>query len=50
MDDLGVGVQFSVEARDFSLSHNVQTGSEVHSASCTTGSGGCFPWGKATGA
>jgi hypothetical protein len=32
---------------DFSSSLCVQTGSGAHPASCTMGTGGTFPWGKA---
>jgi hypothetical protein len=35
------------EARDFSSSLCVQTGSEAHPASCTMGTGGPFPGAKA---
>jgi hypothetical protein len=47
---VGVAVRFSVEARDFSLLHSVQTASGAHPACYSMGTGGCFPWGKAAGA
>jgi hypothetical protein len=41
------GVRFPAEAKHFSSNPCVQTGSEVHPASCTMGTGGSFPGGKA---
>jgi hypothetical protein len=40
-------VRSPAEARDFSSSLCVQTGSVAHPASCTVGTGGPFPGGKA---
>jgi hypothetical protein len=40
----------SRQGQDFSLLHSVQTGSGAHTASCTMGTGGSFPGGKAAGA
>jgi hypothetical protein len=37
----------AIEAKDFSSSLFVQTGSGAHPASCTMGTGGPFPGGKA---
>jgi hypothetical protein len=45
--DRGVGVRFPAGARDFTTLHNVQTSSGVHLASCTMGTAGSFPGGKA---
>jgi hypothetical protein len=45
--DRAIGVRFPLEARDFSSSLCVQTGSDAHPASCTMGTGGPFPGGKA---
>jgi hypothetical protein len=39
----------SRQEQDFSMLHRVQTGSGAHPASCTVGTGGSFPRGKATG-
>jgi hypothetical protein len=36
-------------ARDFSLLHNIQTGSGAHPASYTIGTGGSFPGGMRPG-
>jgi hypothetical protein len=47
LDDRATGVQPLVEAKDFSCSLCVQTGSEAHPASCTVGTRGPFPGGKA---
>jgi hypothetical protein len=41
------GVRSPVRAKDFSSSLYVQTGSGAHPASCTMGTGGPFPEGKA---
>jgi hypothetical protein len=40
-------VRSPAEAKDFSSILCVQTGSEAHPASCTMGTGGPFPGGKA---
>jgi hypothetical protein len=37
-----LGFRFQVGTRDFSLLHNVQTGSRVHPTSCTVGNGTLF--------
>jgi hypothetical protein len=47
LDDRAIGVRFSAGAKDFSSSPCVQTGSGAHQASCTMGTGGPFPGGKA---
>jgi hypothetical protein len=47
VSDWTIGVRSSSEAEDFSSSLCVQTGCEVHPATCTMGSGGPFPGGKA---
>jgi hypothetical protein len=41
------GVRSPAASKDFSASLCVQTGSGAHPASCTTGTGGPFPGGKA---
>jgi hypothetical protein len=41
------GVRSPTEAEDFSSNLCVQTGSGAHPASCTMGTGGSFPGGKA---
>jgi hypothetical protein len=41
------GVRSPAGAKDFSSSLCVQTGSGAHPASCTMGTGGLFPGGKA---
>jgi hypothetical protein len=41
------GVRFPTETQDFSSNLCVQTGSGAHPASCTMGTGGSFPGGKA---
>jgi hypothetical protein len=46
LDDRAIGIQSSAEAKDFSSSLCVQTGSEAHPASCTMGIGGPFPENK----
>jgi hypothetical protein len=46
LDDRAIGVRFPAEAKDFSCSLCVQTGSGAHPASCTMGTGGPFPGGK----
>jgi hypothetical protein len=45
--DRAIGVRSPAGAKDFSSNLCVQTGSEAHPASCTMGTGGPFPWGKA---
>jgi hypothetical protein len=47
LDDRAIGVQSPAGAEDFSSSLCVQTGSGAHPASCTVGTGGPFPGGKA---
>jgi hypothetical protein len=47
LDDRAIEVRSPVEAKDLSSSLCVQTGSEVYPASCTMGTGGPFPGGKA---
>jgi hypothetical protein len=47
LDDRAIEVRSPAEARDFSSSLCVQTGSGAHPASCTMGTGGPFPGGKA---
>jgi hypothetical protein len=47
LDDRAIGVRSPAGAKDFSFSLFVQTGSGVHPASCTMGTGGPFPGGKA---
>jgi hypothetical protein len=47
LDDRAIGVRSPAEAEDFSSSLFVQTGSGAHPASCTMGTGGPFPGGKA---
>jgi hypothetical protein len=47
MDDRAIAVRSPAGAKDFSSSLCVQTGSEAHPASCTMGTGGTFPGGKA---
>jgi hypothetical protein len=46
LDDRAIGVRSQAEAKDFSSSLCVQTGSGAHPASCTMGTGGPFPGGK----
>jgi hypothetical protein len=45
--DWTTGVRSAAKANDFSSSLYVQTGSGAHPASCTMGTGGTFPGGKA---
>jgi hypothetical protein len=45
--DWTAGVRSPTEAEDFSSTLCVQTGSGAHPASCTMGTGGSFPGGKA---
>jgi hypothetical protein len=47
LDDRAIGVRSPAEAKDFSSSLCVQTGSGAHPASCTMGTGGPFPFAKA---
>jgi hypothetical protein len=47
LDDPAIEVRSPAEVRDFSSSLSVQTGSGAHPASCTMGTGGPFPGGKA---
>jgi hypothetical protein len=47
LDDRAIEVRSPAVAKDFSCSLCVQTGSEAHPASCTMGTGGSFPGGKA---
>jgi hypothetical protein len=49
LENLAIEVRSPAGAKDFSCSLCVQTGSGVHSASCTMGTGGPFPGGKARG-
>jgi hypothetical protein len=45
--DWTIDVRSPTEAKDFSSSLCIQTSSEAHPVSCTMGTGGPFPWGKA---
>jgi hypothetical protein len=47
MDDRVIGVLSPAGAEDFSSNLCVHTGSGAHPASCTMGTGGPFPGGKA---
>jgi hypothetical protein len=47
LDDRAIGVRSPAGAKDFSSSLCVQTGSGAHPTSCTMGTGGPFPGGKA---
>jgi hypothetical protein len=47
LDDRAIGVRSPAEAKDFSSILCVQSGSVDHPASCTMGTGGPFPGGKA---
>jgi hypothetical protein len=47
LDDRAIRVRSPAEAKDFSYSLCVQTGSGAHPASCTLGTGGPFPGAKA---
>jgi hypothetical protein len=47
LDDRAIEVRSPAEAKDFSSSLCVQTGSGAHQASCTMGTGGHFPGDKA---
>jgi hypothetical protein len=46
LDDRAIGVRSPAGAKDFSSNLCIQTGSEVHPASCTMGTGGPFPGAK----
>jgi hypothetical protein len=45
LDGRGIEIQFSAEARAFSLLHSIQTGSWVHPASYAMDTGDCLPRG-----
>jgi hypothetical protein len=47
LDDQAIEVRSPAEAKDFSSSLCVQTGSGAHPPSCTMGTGGPFSGGKA---
>jgi hypothetical protein len=47
LDNLTIGVRFPAGAKDFSSNLYVQTDSGAHPASCTVGTRGPFPGGKA---
>jgi hypothetical protein len=47
LDNRAIEVRSPAEAKDFSSNLCVQTGFEAHPASCTMGTGGPFPGGKA---
>jgi hypothetical protein len=47
LDDRAIEVRFPAAAKHISCSLCVQTGSGAHPASCTMGTGGPFPGGKA---
>jgi hypothetical protein len=47
LDYRAIGVRSPAGTKDFSSILCVQTGSGAHPASCTMGTGGRFPWGKA---
>jgi hypothetical protein len=47
LDDRAIGVRSPAGAKDFSSSVCVQTGSGAHPTSCTMGTEGPFPGGKA---
>jgi hypothetical protein len=47
LDDRAIGVRSPSGEKDFSSNLCVQTGSGAHPASCTMGTGGPFPGGKA---
>jgi hypothetical protein len=47
LDDRAIGVRSLAGAEDFSFCLCAQTGSGAHPASCTMGTGGSFPGGKA---
>jgi hypothetical protein len=47
LNDLAIGVRTPAGAKDFSSILCVQTGSGAHPATCSMGTGGPFPGGKA---
>jgi hypothetical protein len=47
LDDRAIVVRSPARAKDYSSNLCVQTGSGAHPASCTMGTGGPFPGGKA---
>jgi hypothetical protein len=47
LGDRAIGVRSPAGAKDFSSNLCVQTGSGAHPTSCTMGTGGPFPGGKA---
>jgi hypothetical protein len=47
LDDRAIEVRLPAEAKDISSNLCVQTGFGAHPASCTVGTGGPFPGGKA---
>jgi hypothetical protein len=47
LDDRAIEVRSAGEAKDSTCNLCVQSGSGVHPASCTMGTGGPFPGGKA---
>jgi hypothetical protein len=47
LDDRAIGVRSPAGAKEFPSSLCVHTGSGAHPASCTMGTGGPFPGGKA---
>jgi hypothetical protein len=47
LDDRAIGVRYPAGAEDFTSILCVQTSSGAHPASCTMGTGGPFPGGKA---
>jgi hypothetical protein len=47
LEDRAIGVRSPAGAEDYSSSLCVQAGSGAHPASCTVGTGGPFPGGKA---
>jgi hypothetical protein len=47
LDDRAIGVRSPAGAKDFFSILCIQTGSKAHPASCTMGTGGPFPGGKA---
>jgi hypothetical protein len=47
LDDRAIEVRSPAEAKDFSSSLCVKTGTGAHPFSCTMGAGGSFPWAKA---
>jgi hypothetical protein len=47
LEDRAIGVRFPAGTKDFSSILCVQTSSGTHPASCTMGTGGPFPGGKA---